>query len=519
MITWSFILNGQSHIIELYNSKLSGKKKLLVDRNEIVKSKSSSLFQYGFRLSHHYFKIIQHSGEIFDLLIDNVSFDNMMNDERAGRLQKPPKKKEYSSSSYKHEDLDKEYARYHLQQIKNNSTNKHVNDFYQNGNYKKEQKYYDYNIGNEFDFSGGKSNKYPSNYQSGNSSSNKVSDFNNVQRSNKQSEQTFQHNKSILNNIGDVFGDNKGNEINLERNMNILENIDMEQILGGNNNNSNNKGNDMFAFEMNNQGQQQSFQNNNNNNQNNFYQQPRQGNVDGFMGFNNMTPNNNNIGNNGFMQEQQHQQQPMQFNNNNNYNQFTFDNQQNQMQFNNNNNNNTNYPQLDNQQPSNYTLNTNNQNYIQQNQTQPQPQTMLNTNQFISQPLPERNQTNTNNNNNIQAFDPSPSYFQTINQPQLSTPSLMNDPTMVDPSSFNNPSQFTNNNQQQQIPNNNIFTVNIESQSKTPIIPQHQHQQEPPQNELKTKLMSTGLVNIDNLFGDSSQPNTNLNYNFNNFDK
>lgn len=517
MITWSFILNGRSHIIELYNSKLSGKKKLLVDRKEFVKSKSSSLFQYGFRLSQHYFKIIQHSGEIFDLLIDNVSFDNMMSDERAGRLQKPPKKKEYSSSSYKHEDLDKEYARYHLQQVKNNSTNKHVNDFYQNGNYKKEQKYYDYNIGNEFDFSGGKSNKYPTNYQSGNSSSNKMNDFNNVQRSNKQSEQTFQHNKSILNNIGDVFGDNKGNEINLERNMNILENIDMEQILGGN---TNNKGNDMFAFEMNNQGQQQSFQNNSNNNQNNFYQQPRQGNVDGFMGFNNITGNNNNnIGNNGFMQEQQHQQQQMQFNNNNNnYNQFTFDNQQNQMQFNNNNNNNTNYPQLDNQQPSNYTLNTNNQNYIQQNQTQPQPQTMLNTNQFISQPLPERNQTNTNNNNNIQAFDPSPSYFQTINQPQLSTPSLMNDPTMMDPSSFNNPSQFTNNNQQQQqIPNNNIFTVNIESQSKTPIIPQHQ--QEPSQNELKTKLMSTGLVNIDNLFGDSSQPNTNLNYNFNNFDK
>ena len=39
------------------------------------------------------------------------------------------------------------------------------------------------------------------------------------------------------------------------------------------------------------------------------------------------------------------------------------------------------------------------------------------------------------------------------------------------------------------------------------------------ENELKTKLMSTGLVNIDNLFGDSSQPNTNLNYNFNTFDK
>ena len=267
----------------------------------------------------------------------------------------------------------------------------------------------------------------------------------------------------------------------------------------------------MFGFEMNKQTQPFG----DSPSQNNFYQQPRQGNNNvGFMEFSTPENKNNNMGN-GFVQEQQYQQQQMQFNNNNNnnnnnYTQFAFDNQQNQMQFNNNTTN-TNYPQLDNQPPSNYTLNLNNQTYIQQNQhQQPQTQTMLNTNQFLSQPLPERNQTG---NNTIQAFDPSPSYFQTINQPQLSTPNLMNDPTMVDPSSLNKPPQFN-----QQAPGDNTFTLSVDSQSNNQSVPQHQQGQ--PQNDFKVKLMSAGLVNIDNLFNEA-QPNTNtnLNYNFNTFDK
>lgn len=74
------------HRVEMYHSKLSGKKKLCVDRIVVVQDKSyRGNFIYSFKLDKHYLNVVQVTDK-FDLRIDNRSFDDWMKDERSGKL-------------------------------------------------------------------------------------------------------------------------------------------------------------------------------------------------------------------------------------------------------------------------------------------------------------------------------------------------------------------------------------------------------------------------------------------------
>ena len=510
LIIWSFALKEKQHKFELFNSKLSGKKKLLFDAKQISKEKKSSPdYKYTYRFEGISFTIKQQSTEIFDLLINNISFDNLMQEERRGGLRS--KRKIQSSSTYQQQQYpsstsssssssyqqrmkqDEEYARY--LQSKYNKEALSSQNYYQSGNYKKQPS-------SSAQYDGYRDEVV--NYKN-------IDEMKRIQRSNQQSTETFQHNQNILSNIDNVFGDSKKDSgVNVQHNMNILGNLDMDNILG---NNSGNAGMFDFGKDGNNL-QNSSFQNN--------QQQQRIGNVGGgFMDFNIGGVNNNNNNNNNYMNNNGNNNQQMNMNNNfgmnnnyNNNNQFGFDNNNNnmnnfnnniqqqpsnQMQFNYNNNNNNNF-QFDNKMNN---MMNNNQNYLQNQQQQPQNQMMPNPTNFMSQPIQQPVSQDFN-------LNPNPSSFQTINQPQLTSPTnLMND---SEPNTFaQNPQQQQ---QQQLYPQLNDTNPPISTNPTSTNTNAFQMNNPQPPKDFKSKLMSTGLVNIDNLLGDN-QVNPNFTYNFN----
>lgn len=81
--SWELLINGKHHKIELYNSKVSGKKKLSLDAQLLTEHKSYlSDFNYSFKIEKHYFNLIQTDNENFDLRIDNKSFGLILKETR-----------------------------------------------------------------------------------------------------------------------------------------------------------------------------------------------------------------------------------------------------------------------------------------------------------------------------------------------------------------------------------------------------------------------------------------------------
>ena len=86
---WSFVLNGTFHRIEFFDSKISGKKKLILDANILLSldKRPSGKFQYNFKLDKSLFTVYQ-LNDSYDLKIDNRSFSDIMQDERTGVLRR-----------------------------------------------------------------------------------------------------------------------------------------------------------------------------------------------------------------------------------------------------------------------------------------------------------------------------------------------------------------------------------------------------------------------------------------------
>lgn len=78
---WEFLLDGKSHKIELYDSRISGKKKLLKDGQVWKEVEEDVAFSKTFEIGKHSCTIIQH-GEKYELRIDNQSFNHLMDLER-----------------------------------------------------------------------------------------------------------------------------------------------------------------------------------------------------------------------------------------------------------------------------------------------------------------------------------------------------------------------------------------------------------------------------------------------------
>ena len=73
----------------LWDSRLSGKKKLQVDDDVIVENNNSvAIFNYSFQLDSYYFNLVQLSDSEYDLKINDIFFKEIMKAEKSGELKK-----------------------------------------------------------------------------------------------------------------------------------------------------------------------------------------------------------------------------------------------------------------------------------------------------------------------------------------------------------------------------------------------------------------------------------------------
>ena len=78
---WEFLLDGKPHKIELYDSRLSGKKKLIKDGQVWKEVQEDIAFSKSFEIGKHSCTIIQH-GDKYELRVDNQSFGHLMDLEK-----------------------------------------------------------------------------------------------------------------------------------------------------------------------------------------------------------------------------------------------------------------------------------------------------------------------------------------------------------------------------------------------------------------------------------------------------
>ena len=96
LYSWEFTLDDKRHKIELSHSRITGKRVILSDGQEISSClKYTYNYTYSFPLDGHYLTLIQISPDQYDLRIDNVSFMLLKN---KTRYKKPKKEKEKKDS-------------------------------------------------------------------------------------------------------------------------------------------------------------------------------------------------------------------------------------------------------------------------------------------------------------------------------------------------------------------------------------------------------------------------------------
>lgn len=75
--TWKFELDEHEHTIDFYVSKLSGKRKLLLDGDiKLEARRTASYGSYPLRIGRHSLLIYEVDDNIFELRVDNVSFES-----------------------------------------------------------------------------------------------------------------------------------------------------------------------------------------------------------------------------------------------------------------------------------------------------------------------------------------------------------------------------------------------------------------------------------------------------------
>ena len=94
LYTWEFVLKGEYHKIEFWDSRVSGKKKLSVDENVIVENNNScAVFNYSFQLDSYYFNLVQLKDDDYDIRINNNYFQDIIKYEQSGELEKSKKQR------------------------------------------------------------------------------------------------------------------------------------------------------------------------------------------------------------------------------------------------------------------------------------------------------------------------------------------------------------------------------------------------------------------------------------------
>ena len=92
---WEFILNNKYHKIEFYDSRLSYKRKIILDSSVLFYKKDDrEFFVFKFTLAGHKFEINQVNLDKYDIRIDGIRFQHLMAKERNGELDKEREEQE-----------------------------------------------------------------------------------------------------------------------------------------------------------------------------------------------------------------------------------------------------------------------------------------------------------------------------------------------------------------------------------------------------------------------------------------
>ena len=156
---WEFSLNGNYHKIELFHSLVSGRKKLVVDGDYILKDDSYfNDFRYEFELDGKILELKQKKMNEYELFICDKSFNEMKKEEQEGKyidlvkkqIEKLKLNNEYNKI-YKN-NRNKIYEEHDFEQEEEEDEEYENNNygFQNNYNYKKNIQYSNNNFSNNF---------------------------------------------------------------------------------------------------------------------------------------------------------------------------------------------------------------------------------------------------------------------------------------------------------------------------------------------------------------------------------
>ena len=223
---WEFSLNGEYHKVELFHSFVSGRKKLVVDGDYILKDDSYfKNFKFEFEIDGKIVELKQTKINEYDLIICGKSFKEMKKEEIDGvfkdsieqKIEELKKNNEYNKPYNNKRNIKYEEHDFELEEEEDEEEYENENDSYRN-----EKNYNSNSISNNKNNDRNDDDFYKS-------------DGNNFDFSNT----TFEKNKKILQNF-DFFGDDDNN--NNCNNNNFVRNM---------NNNQNNRINNLNNYSMN----------------------------------------------------------------------------------------------------------------------------------------------------------------------------------------------------------------------------------------------------------------------------
>jgi hypothetical protein len=247
---WEMVLDGSRRKVELIHSRITGKRRIILDGKVITKAQKLTFeFQYSFMIEKHYTIIIQTAPDSYELRIDNISFSTLLNKEKINNFNKTRKENNItvnSSSEVKSRvDLcNKKIPHTDVHKIEDDFFSSNQNKFSAETNFQ-ENNYFD---NNEWNFDG----------QSPNIKKNQEPGKNFFQ------EQDFDFNKQTELNTNKLLIVNKNNKKTNESNSNPVSNnaknnneqppqknlLDFNDVFSGSSNvassNSQNKQNDLF---------------------------------------------------------------------------------------------------------------------------------------------------------------------------------------------------------------------------------------------------------------------------------
>ena len=94
-------MNNNNHKIEYWDSRLSGKKKLSVDGKVLTLTKEMDNFYYTFKIGEYNCSVTQNEDEKPKFTMNNRDFQDIIQDERTGKLDKERQK--YKKNKQKEE--------------------------------------------------------------------------------------------------------------------------------------------------------------------------------------------------------------------------------------------------------------------------------------------------------------------------------------------------------------------------------------------------------------------------------